>query len=175
MSGENRSLFFRYFRLVRAIPTEVIFLANIADTVSSLIKDAVEAQGVSLWDVRFVKEGADWFLRVFIDKDEGISIDDCVNVSHAIDTIIDEADPIDRSYTMEVSSPGLCRELTKAEHFEIMNGKEIKVKLYKAQDGVKEFIGTLKAFGEALVIETQAGEKTFDNKSVAKVYLNDDI
>lgn len=155
--------------------SEVIFLANIADTVASLIKEAVEAQGVSLWDVRFVKEGADWFLRIFIDKEDGISIDDCVNVSHAIDPIIDEADPIDRSYTMEVSSPGLCRELTRQEHFEIMQGEEIRVKLYKAEDGVKEFIGTLKDFGEALVIETEAGEKAFDKKAIAKVYLNDDI
>ena len=150
-------------------------MANIADTVTSLIKDAVIAQGVSLWDVRFVKEGADWFLRIFIDKEDGISIDDCVNVSHAVDPIIDEADPIDRSYTMEVSSPGLCRELTKDEHFEIMTGKEIKVKLYKAQDGIKEFVGKLISYSEALVIETEAGVKQFDKKAVAKVYLNDDI
>ncbi|MEE0839946.1 MAG: ribosome maturation factor RimP [Acutalibacteraceae bacterium] len=150
-------------------------MANIADTVASLIKETVEAQGVSLWDVRFVKEGADWFLRIFIDKEEGISIDDCVNVSHAVDPIIDEADPIDRSYTMEVSSPGLCRELTRAEHFEIMNGQEVKVKLYKALDGIKEFIGTLKGFDETLIIQTEAGEKAFDKKEIAKVYLNDDI
>lgn len=150
-------------------------MANIADTVASLIKETVEAQGVSLWDVRFVKEGADWFLRIFIDKEEGISIDDCVNVSHAVDPIIDEADPIDRSYTMEVSSPGLCRELTRAEHFKIMNGQEVKVKLYKALDGIKEFIGTLKGFDETLIIQTEAGEKVFDKKEIAKVYLNDDI
>ncbi|MEE0946944.1 MAG: ribosome maturation factor RimP [Acutalibacteraceae bacterium] len=146
-------------------------MANIADTVASLIKETVEAQGVSLWDVRFVKEGADWFLRIFIDKADGISIDDCVNVSHAVDPIIDEADPIDRSYTMEVSSPGIERELTRAEHFHIMQGKEIKVKLYKAEDGVKEFIGTLKGYSETLVIETENGEKEFDKKAVAKVYL----
>ena len=150
-------------------------MANIADTVASIIKEAVEAQGVSLWDVQFIKEGADWFLRIFIDKPGGISIDDCVNVSHAVDPIIDEADPIDRSYTMEVSSPGLCRELTKGQHFEIMLSKEIKVKLYKAEDGVKEFIGKLFSYGESLVIETEAGQKQFDKKAVAKVYLNDDI
>ena len=73
-------------------------MANSAEKVYELIKDAVAAEGVGLWDVRFLKEGASWYLRVFIDKPEGISIDDCTNVSHAIDPIIDEADPIDVSY-----------------------------------------------------------------------------
>lgn len=146
-------------------------MANIADTVSLLIKDTVEAQGVSLWDVRFVKEGADWFLRIFIDKEDGVSIDDCVNVSHAIDPIIDEADPIDHSYCMEVSSPGIGRELTRPEHFIKMTGKEVKVRLYKALDGAKEFIGTLCSYNDTLVIDTDAGKKEFDKKSVAKVYL----
>ena len=146
-------------------------MANIADTVSLLIKDTVEAQGVSLWDVRFVKEGADWFLRIFIDKEDGVSIDDCVNVSHAIDPIIDEADPIDHSYCMEVSSPGIERELIRPEHFVKMTGKEVKVRLYKALDGAKEFIGTLCSYNDTLVIDTDAGKKEFDKKSVAKVYL----
>ena len=77
-------------------------MANSAEKVYELIKTAVEEQGVSLWDVRFLKEGASWYLRVFIDKSEGVSIDDCTNVSHAIDPIIDEADPIDVSYYLEV-------------------------------------------------------------------------
>lgn len=146
-------------------------MANIAETVTLLIKDTVEAQGVSLWDVRFVKEGADWFLRIFIDKEDGVSIDDCVNVSHAIDPIIDEADPIDHSYCMEVSSPGIDRELTRAEHFEKMTGKTIKVKLYKAIDGAKEFVGTLCSYDETLVIDTEAGKMEFDKKAVGKAYL----
>ena len=132
-------------------------MANIAETVTALIKDTVEAQGVSLWDVRFVKEGADWFLRIFIDKEDGVSIDDCVNVSHAIDPIIDEADPIDRSYCMEVSSPGLERELTRPEHFVKMQGREIK--------------GTLVSFDANLVIKTEDGEKEIEKSAVAKVYL----
>lgn len=149
-------------------------MANIADTVTSLIKETVEAQGVSLWDVRFVKEGADWFLRIFIDKEEGISIDDCVNVSHAIDPIIDEADPIDRSYTMEVSSPGIGRELTRPEHFTLMLEKEITVKLYKAVDGVKEFTGALLKFdGNNIIIKTENGEKEFEKSQIAKVNLTE--
>lgn len=149
-------------------------MANIADTVASLIKETVEAQGVSLWDVRFVKEGADWFLRVFIDKEDGIGIDDCVNVSHSIDPIIDKADPIDRSYTMEVSSPGIGRELTRPEHFEIIRGEEVKVKLYKALNGSKEITGTLVSFDDKLVIKTDAEEISLAKGEVAKVYLNDD-
>ncbi len=150
-------------------------MANIAETVTLLIKDTVEAQGVSLWDVRFVKEGADWFLRIFIDKEEGVSIDDCVNVSHAIDPIIDEADPIDRSYCMEVSSPGIERELTRSEHFLKMQGRDIKVKLYKALDGSKEIIGTLISFGDKLIIKTAENEYALEKSAIAKVYLNDDI
>lgn len=146
-------------------------MANIADTVTALIKETVEAQGVSLWDVRFVKEGADWFLRIFIDKEEGISIDDCVNVSHAIDPIIDETDPIDRSYTMEVSSPGIGRELIRPEHFIKMQGREIKVKLYKALDGSKEITGTLVSFEDKLIIKTANGDTEIEKAQVAKVYL----
>ncbi len=150
-------------------------MANIAETVTALIKDTVEAQGVSLWDVRFVKEGADWFLRIFIDKEDGVSIDDCVNVSHAIDPIIDEADPIDRSYCMEVSSPGIERELTRAEHFIKMQGRDITVKLYKALDGSKEIKGTLISFDDKLIIKTAENEYALEKSAVAKVYLNDDI
>ena len=77
-------------------------MANAAERVYSLIEETVKNEGVTLWDVRFLKEGANWYLRVFIDKPEGISIDDCTAVSHAIDPIIDEADPIDKSYFLEV-------------------------------------------------------------------------
>ena len=111
-------------------------MANSAEKVYELIKETVEKQGVNLWDVRFLKEGASWYLRVFIDKPEGISIDDCTNVSHAIDPIIDDADPIDVSYFLEVCSPGTERELTRQSHFEACVGKRVKIKLYKALDGV---------------------------------------
>lgn len=149
-------------------------MANIAETVTTLIKETVEAQGVFLWDVRFVKEGADWFLRIFIDKEDGVSIDDCVNVSHAIDPIIDEADPIDRSYCMEVSSPGIERELTRPEHFIKMQGRTIKAKLYKALNGSKEIKGTLVSFNEKLIIKTEDGENEIEKSAVAKVYLSEE-
>ncbi|MEE1006006.1 MAG: ribosome maturation factor RimP [Acutalibacteraceae bacterium] len=148
-------------------------MANAAEKVYGLIKETVEAEGVSLWDVRFLKEGASWYLRVFIDKPEGISIDDCTNVSHAIDPIIDDADPIDVSYYLEVCSPGTERELTRQSHFEASVGKTVKIKLYKALDGVKELTGRLKSAAERVVIETDNGEYELDYKDISKARLCD--
>jgi len=148
-------------------------MAGAAERVYALIKETVEGCGVELWDVRFLKEGASWYLRVFIDKPEGISIDDCTEVSHAIDLVIDEADPIDKSYYLEVCSPGLERELAREEHFIKMQGEKIKVKLYKAVDGVKEFTGILKSAGEKICLETEQGEVTFTLKEISKAHLCD--
>ena len=148
-------------------------MANAADKVYSLIEETVKNEGVTLWDVRFLKEGANWYLRVFIDKPEGISIDDCTAVSHAIDPIIDEADPIDKSYFLEVCSPGIERELTRPWHYEAVLGEKIKIKLYKALDGKKEFTGLLKTSGDTLIIETETGEMTFPKETVSKAYLCD--
>ena len=148
-------------------------MANAAERVYTLIKETVEQQGLTLWDVRFLKEGANWYLRVFIDKPEGISIDDCTAVSHAIDPIIDEADPIDKSYFLEVCSPGIERELTRPWHYEAVLGEKIKIKLYKALDGKKEFTGLLKTSGDTLIIETETGEMTFPKETVSKAYLCD--
>ena len=148
-------------------------MANAAEKVYGLIKETVEEQGVSRWDVRFLKEGASWYLRVFIDSPNGISIDDCTNVSHAIDPIIDEADPIDVSYYLEVCSPGLERELTRPNHFEKSVGKTVKIKLYKAIDGVKELTGILKSAAERVVIETENAEYSLDYKDISKARLCD--
>ena len=148
-------------------------LAKAAEKVFSLIKETVEQQNVRLWDVTFVKEGASYYLRVFIDSDEGISIDDCTNVSHAIDPIIDEADPIDVSYYLEVCSPGIERELTRDEHFAQMVGRPITIKLFKARDGVKEFCGTLADFNGEIVVETENETLTFSRNEVAKANLLD--
>ena len=148
-------------------------MANAAERVYSIIKETVEAQGVTLWDVRFLKEGASWYLRVFIDREGGVSIDDCTNVSHAIDPIIDEEDPIDLPYYLEVCSPGLERELTRPFHFERVLGEKIKIKLYKALDGKKEFIGILKKTGESLVLDVDGTELTFNIKEISKANLCD--
>lgn len=146
-------------------------MASAAERVYDLIKDTVEAEGVTLWDVRFLKEGASWYLRVFIDKEGGINIDDCTNVSHAIDPVIDEADPIDKSYYLEVCSCGFERELTRPAHFEAMIGEKVKVKLYKAVDGVKEFIGILKEFNGNIVLEVDGKLYEFALKDVSKANI----
>ena len=148
-------------------------MASAAERVYDLIKDTVEAQGVTLWDVRFLKEGASWYLRVFIDKEEGISIDDCSRVSHAIDPVIDEADPIDKSYYLEVCSPGLERELIRPEHFERFIGERVKIKFYKAVDSKKEFIGILKQAGDLVVLEVDGEEMSFGFKDISKANLCD--
>ena len=149
-------------------------MANSAEKVYELIKDAVAAEGVGLWDVRFLKEGASWYLRVFIDKPEGISIDDCTNVSHAIDPIIDEADPIDVSYYLEVCSPGIERELTRRRHYEESVGKPVRLKLYKAYDGKKELTGTLENVGEdSVTLNTGTDVLTVEFKNISKANLRD--
>lgn len=148
-------------------------MANAAERVYALIKETVEAQGVELWDVRFIKEGASWYLRVFIDKPEGINIDDCTNVSHAIDPVIDEADPIDKSYYLEVCSCGLERELVKPWHFKKVLGQKIKVKLYKAVEGVKEFEGILVSFEDTIKLETEGEIYEFGLKEISKANLCD--
>lgn len=148
-------------------------MANAAERVYSLIEETVKQQGVTLWDVRFLKEGANWYLRVFIDSEKGIGIDDCTNVSHAIDPIIDEADPIDKSYYLEVCSPGIERELTRDWHFEWAKGKKVKLRLYKALDGKKEFEGILSGVGDSLTLTAENETISFSKESVSKAYLSD--
>ena len=142
--------------------------------VSALIKEAVESLGVNLWDVKFVKEGASWYLRVFIDKEEGVDINDCTDVSRFIDPIIDEADPINASYYLEVCSPGLERELTRPEHFEKYKGADVKLKLYKAINGSKELCGELCSFdGKEIVIKAADEEITLEKSAFSSCRLDD--
>ena len=148
-------------------------MANTAEKIYGLIKETVEAQVVSLWDVRLVKEGASYYLRIFIDKPNGISIDDCTEVSHAVEPVIDAADPIDNSYYLEVCSPGIERELTRPQHFASSLGKKIRIRLYKAADGAKEFTGVLKSASDKVVIEAAGTEREFDFKDISKANLCD--
>lgn len=146
---------------------------SVADRVAALVKEPIESLGLKLWDVKYVKEGASWYLRVFIDKDGGVDIYNCTDVSHLVDPILDEADIIGTSYYFEVCSPGLERELTKPEHFEAFIGAKVKVILFKALDGSKETVGNLVSFGDELVIATDAGEIKINKQDIAKVKLAD--
>lgn len=149
-------------------------MAGLTDRITALIEETVNNQGVTLWDVRFVKEGASHYLRIFIDKPEGISIDDCTNVSHAIDPILDEADPIDCAYYLEVCSPGIDRELSKDMHFECALDKKVKIRLFKAVDGKKEFEGILKSFKDGIVLEQDGNPLCFERSAVAKAVMTDE-
>ena len=148
-------------------------MANSAQKVYELIEETVKNCGVTLWDVRFVKEGASWYLRVYIDKEGGITLDDCTAVSHAIDPVIDEADPIEVSYYLEVCSPGVERELTRPEHFAAYIDSKVKIRLYHASDGVKEWVGILKRADDPVVLETENGEREFAFKEISKANVCD--
>ncbi|MBQ1412819.1 MAG: ribosome maturation factor RimP [Clostridia bacterium] len=117
---------------------------NTVAVVTKIVKPIAEQLGLILWDVRFVKEGASWYLRVFIDKEGGVTLDDCEAMSRAINDPLDEADPISQAYFLEVSSPGIERELTRPTHFEAMRGRDVSVKLFRpTESGEKEIIAEL--------------------------------
>ena len=124
--------------------------------VEALVRPVVEAMGLRLWDVRFEKEGPDWFLRVLIDRDEPMDTDTCAEVSHAIDPLLDEADPIDQSYYLEVGSPGMGRRLTRPEHYEQLKGQKCAVRLVDVQsvrDFARVVVTAQKVVGEDTALE----------------------
>lgn len=131
--------------------------------------------GLTLWDVRFEKEGANRYLRVFIDKDGGVSIDDCVDMSHALDKPLDDADPIEQSYCLEVSSPGIERDLKRDSHFEKCMGMNIKVKLIRPLDGKREFSGVLSGYENGAVQLTLEDGSGFvvNKKETSYIKLDD--
>lgn len=144
-----------------------------AAKVSALIKQPIESLGLKLWDVKFLKEGASWYLRIFIDSENGIGIDDCTEVSRLVDPIIDEADPINVGYYLEVCSPGLERELSEPEHFERFMGSDVKVKLIRPRDNKREFCGKLKAFDGSVTIICDDEEISFSKSELVNVRLDD--
>ncbi len=122
--------------------------------------------------MEFVKEGANWYLRVYIDKEGGVTIDDCEAVSRALEAKLDEADPIEQAYILEVSSPGIDRPLKKDEDFVKYQGEMIDVKLYKAQEGRKQFQGKLLGLADGVVSLEEDGKIfAFERKDIASVRL----
>lgn len=137
-----------------------------------LVKPLAESAGVEIYDVEYVKEGSDYFLRVFLDKPEGISIGDCETVSRALSEELDRQDFIEDSYILEVSSPGLGRTLKKDKHLLKSIGKEVEIRTYKPIEKCKEFTGVLKAFnGDSITIETEKEELTFARTDIARIRL----
>ena len=144
--------------------------------VEALVRPVVEGMNLRLWDVRFEKEGPDWFLRVLIDRDEPLDTDTCEAVSRAIDPLLDEADPIEQSYYLEVGSPGLGRKLTRPEHYEALKGQKVRAKLIRPNaDGVRELSGILTGReGSTVTLETENGPVTFEVNAASGVQLCDD-
>ena len=138
--------------------------------VESLVRDTVEGLGYELCDVEFNKEFGNWTLTLFIDREGGVTIDDCETVSRAVDPILDEADPIEQQYYLSVSSLGLDRPLKKDADFARNIGKPVTAKLYAPLDGQKEFTGTLAAFdADAFTLSNEAGERRILRKDAAQV------
>ena len=145
---------------------------KITDQVWEFAEPLVQACGCSLWDVEYVREGGEWFLRLYIDKDGGVDIDDCEAVSRAVDPVLDEKDPIPESYRFEVCSAGLERVLKRPSDFERFLGEPVLVKLYRPTDGRKEFPGVLKGYKDGDITISAGGQEiTFEKAEVALVRL----
>ena len=139
----------------------------------TLIQPLIDANHFELVDVEWVKEGANWYLRVFIDKEGGITVDDCELVSRAFEEILDKEDYISENYIFEVSSPGLDRPLKKEKDFARSIGKDVEIKLYKALNKEKEFVGVLTAYDPETITITLDDESTmvFNRSDVALIRL----
>lgn len=150
---------------------------DVVKVVTDIVKPIIEKLELTLWDVKFEKEGASWYLRIFIDKEGGITIDDCENVSRSVNDLIDQADPIEQSYFLEVCSPGINRRLDKKEHMMMYIGSEIDVKLYKAVNGTKDFRGTLTNVGQddfmIMLDEETSMTITFKEAAAVKLFETD--
>lgn len=138
----------------------------------ALVLPLVEQNHFELVDVEYVKEGSNWYLRVYIDKPGGINVDDCELISRALSDLLDEQDFIDEAYVLEVSSPGLGRPLKKEKDFARSMGEEVEIKLYKAKDGAKDYRGILKAYDrDSVTVEEDGSEIRFLRSEIAAIRL----
>ena len=150
---------------------------NVRETVKEAIEPTVTELGYRIWDIVYSKIGADWHLEITIDSDNGINIEDCEKVHRAIDPIIDEVDPIEGFYYLDVSSPGLERELRTDEHIAASIGARVLAKLFAAKDGVKSYEGELVSFdGGIVTINAAGGEVALEKNEISRltpVYFED--
>ncbi len=148
---------------------------NTVSLVWEIAEPLAQELGLKIWDVRFLKEGADWYLRIFIDKDGGVSIDDCVDMTHAINGPLDESDPIEQAYFLEVSSPGVERDLVRDEHFTAYVGEKIKVKMIRPVEGKREFSGILEDYNDGNITIRMSDESgfTFTKKEASWIKADD--
>ena len=148
-------------------------MAKVTELAARLALPFVEAAGCTLWDTEYVKEGGGWYLRVYIDKEGGVCIDDCEAVSRPLSDKLDEVDPIQGSYTLEVSSAGADRVLKNPEHFRRFLGSQVECRLYRPRDGQREFVGELKEYGPdgGVTLDVAGAPITFEKQELAQVRL----
>lgn len=146
-------------------------MASIEERVETLLCKTIEDLGYELYDVEYAKEGKDYFLRIFIDKSSGIDLEDCEKVNDAINDLLDEADYIKDQYFLEVSSPGIERNIRKDKHLEQNIGNKIEIKLFKPANGLKQYVGILKQYdSDNIVVEDEnENEIKLDRKNIALI------
>ena len=151
-------------------------MKKIKELTAELAAPAIAEQGCTLWDVEYVKEAGTWYLRILLDKEGGVDILDCEEISRKVSDLLDEADPIPQSYYLEVGSPGLGRRLTRPEHYDALMGQKIRVRLYRPDPaGRRELEGALTApEGDAVTLETAGGPAVVALSAISKAQLCDD-
>lgn len=142
------------------------------EKVYDLALPSVSTCGYTIYDVEYVKEGPHWFLRIFIDREEGVNVDDCEVISREVSALLDEREFIETNYFLEVSSPGIERVLRQDEHFKSAVGKKVRIKLYTQINGVREAVGELVSFdGTCAVLNTDSGNVEINKKNIAKANI----
>ena len=147
---------------------------SVVEICHDLALPIAEKLNLKLWDIKFVKEGAMWYLRVFIDRDDDIvSIDDCADVSRELDVALDKSDPIDEAYCLEVCSPGVERELSRDEHFDLYKNEAVVVKLIHAAGAEREIAGILSGYdkNQIVLLDEDENEVVVDRKNVSKIHV----
>ena len=148
-------------------------MSKITEQIAALARPVVEEEGCTLWDVEYVREAGTWYLRIFVDKEGGLSIDDCERISRRLDPMLDDADPIPDSYVFEVGSAGAERELKRPSDFEQFMGHEVEVRLYQPLNGSKAFVGPLKDYADGdVTIDFGGNELRLDKGKIAQVRLH---
>ncbi len=147
-------------------------MAKVTDTVEALAAPIAAANGCGIWDVEYVKEAGTWFLRVYLDKPDGVDINDCEAVSRVLSDKLDEVDPIEGSYVLEVSSPGADRALKKPEHFAQFMGQTVELRLYRPRNGAKSLVGELAGYADgAVTLKTPQETVTLEKQDIAQARL----
>lgn len=148
---------------------------NTVELVTRLVEPVAQELGLQIWDVRFEKEGAGWYLRVFIEK-EGLTIDDCETFSRRVDPLLDEADPISQAYTFEVSSPGVGRDLVRPWHFDRYLGQPVELRLIRGGQDGRDFMGKLLSHdADSVTLELEGEPRSFAKKDCAYIRLYEEL